>query len=291
MILSMTGFGQASDHYGQKKITVEVKSLNGRSSDVRMRIPSYYGDRELFLRKKVLEKAIRGKLEFSITTESESGDDGFGLNIPLMNKYIAELKKIKDAHNIDNTDILQSVLRIPNVVQGQVGELDDDEWNKVLELTDKALIALEKYRAEEGKAMYIDFTANVATIESQLKEVELYEDHRIEKIKNKLNTSVLDQLHKDVVDQNRLEQEIVFYIEKLDINEEKVRLAQHCKFFREQLDLNNPEKGKKLGFISQEMGREINTLGAKAQDSSIQQLVVGMKDELEKIKEQVANIV
>lgn len=291
MILSMTGFGQASDHYGQKKITVEVKSLNGRSSDVRMRIPSYYGDKELFLRKKVLEKAIRGKLEFSITTESESGDDGFGLNIPLMNKYIVELKKIKDAHNIENTDILQSVLRIPNVVQGQVGELEDAEWNKVLELTDKALIALEKYRAEEGKAMYIDFTANVATIESQLKDVELYEDHRIEKIKNKLNTSVLDQLHKDVVDQNRLEQEIVFYIEKLDINEEKVRLAQHCKFFREQLDLNNPEKGKKLGFISQEMGREINTLGAKAQDSSIQQLVVGMKDELEKIKEQVANIV
>lgn len=287
----MTGFGQASDHFGQKQITVEVKSLNGRSSDVRMRLPSYYGDKELSLRKIILEKAIRGKLEFNIITESESGDDGFGLNIPLMNKYIEALKKVKNDHNIENADILQSVLRIPNVVQGQVGELDENEWDKVLALTNKALDALKIYRVEEGKAMYKDFVDNVNTIETLLNDVALYEDARIEKIKAKLNTSVLEQLHKDVVDQNRLEQEIVFYIEKLDINEEKVRLAQHCKFFREQLDLSNPEKGKKLGFISQEMGREINTLGAKAQDSSIQQLVVGMKDELEKIKEQVANIV
>lgn len=287
----MTGYGQASDHYGQKKITVEIKSLNGKSSDVRMKIPSFYGEKELELRKMVIEKALRGKMEFVITTESESGEDGFGLNVPLISKYITELKKIQTQFDIPNADILQSVLRIPNIIQAQDGDLEEAEWQKVLELTHKAIDALAAYRKEEGDAMYKDFIQNVDTMEALLADVANYEQARIDKIRARLHNGVLDQMTNDAIDKNRLEQEIVFYIEKLDINEEKVRLAQHCKFFREQLEKEHPIKGKKLGFISQEMGREINTLGAKAQDSSIQQLVVGMKDELEKIKEQVLNIV
>lgn len=291
MIQSMTGYGQASDHYGQKKITIEIKSLNGKSSDVRMKIPSYYGEKELELRKMVIDKAIRGKMEFTITTESESGEDGFGLNLPLMKKYITELKMLQSELDVPHADILQAVLRIPNIVQAKDGDLEAAEWEKVIELTHRAIDALAIYRSEEGNAMYHDFVHNVDTMESLLGQVANFEQARIEKIKAKLQTSVLDQLSNDAIDKNRLEQEIVFYIEKLDINEEKVRLAQHCKFFREILEQEHPLKGKKLGFISQEMGREINTLGAKAQDSSIQQLVVGMKDELEKIKEQVLNIV
>ncbi len=286
----MTGYGQASGYYNEKKITVEIKSLNGKTTDVRMRLPSNYADKEVTIRKIVTAQSLRGKMELNISASSEAGDEEYGLNIPLVNKYLKELSPLLE-DNADKSQLIASILRIPNVIKAQEGSLSDEEWALVAGLCEKAAIAMNDFRAEEGKAMFEDFTNNVKTIEELLINIGPYESNRIDRIKAKLETNLLEKKMKDAIDQNRYEQEIIFYLEKLDINEEKVRLTQHCKFFMEQLKSSDIQKGKKLGFIAQEMGREINTLGAKAQDSSIQQLVVKMKDELEKIKEQVANIV
>lgn len=290
MIWSMTGYGQASGYYNEKKITVEIKSLNGKTTDVRMRLPSNYADKEVSIRKIVTSTSLRGKMELNISSSSEAGDEEYGLNMPLVQKYLTELSPLLD-EKADKSQLIASILRIPNVVKAQEGSLSEEEWNLVSELCSNAATAMNAFRAEEGKAMFDDFTSNVKTIEDLLVKIEPHEANRIERIKSRLETSLLEKKQKDAIDQNRYEQEIIFYLEKLDINEEKVRLTQHCKFFMEQLHSSDIQKGKKLGFIAQEMGREINTLGAKAQDPSIQQLVVRMKDELEKIKEQVANIV
>ncbi|MDF1696606.1 MAG: YicC family protein [Saprospiraceae bacterium] len=291
MVLSMTGYGQATNQYKDKKIQVEIKSLNGKTSDIRCKIPGSYKEKEIQLRKNILEKGFRGKFDFTLTIESDKGDDEYGLNKALFRKYYQELKELKEELSIESGDIVQAILRIPNVVGAISEEMDDEEWKVVLQTSDEAIKALNNFRAEEGTAAERDLKDASKTISELLTKVEPFELGRIETLKERFRKNLEDFKTDEKVDRNRFEQEIIYYLEKLDINEEKVRLAQHCKYFNEVLESGNPAIGKKLGFIAQEMGREINTLGAKANEKNIQQMVVSMKDALEKIKEQVANIV
>jgi len=291
MVLSMTGYGQASNQFKDKTIRVEIKSLNGKTSDIRCKVPGSYKEKEILLRKNLMDKAYRGKFDFTLTIESDKGDDEYGLNKSLFRKYYKELTELKEELDINTGDIIQSILRIPNVVGAINEEVDEEEWQFVMKTTDDAIAALNNFRAEEGKAAEKDLKEAAQAIMEYLKNVEPFENGRIEKLKERFRKNLEDFQSDEQVDRNRFEQEIIYYLEKLDINEEKVRLAQHCKYFNEVLNSGNPAIGKKLGFIAQEMGREINTLGAKANEKNIQQMVVSMKDALEKIKEQVANIV
>lgn len=291
MVLSMTGYGQASNQFKDKTIQVEIKSLNGKTSDIRCKVPGSYKEKEIQLRKNLMDKAYRGKFDFSLTIESDKGDDEYGLNKALFRKYYKEISELKEELGIDSGDIIQTILRIPNVVGAINEEIDEDEWKVVKTTTDEAIKALNNFRAEEGKAAEQDMNDAAHSISDLLSKVEPYESGRIETLKERFRKNLEDFQTDEKVDRNRFEQEIIYYLEKLDINEEKVRLAQHCKYFNEVMNSGKPEIGKKLGFIAQEMGREINTLGAKANEKNIQQMVVSMKDALEKIKEQVANIV
>ena len=287
----MTGYGQASNQFKDKTIQVEIKSLNGKTSDIRCKVPGSYKEKEIQLRKYLMDKAYRGKFDFTLTIESEKGDDEYGLNKALFRKYYTELSELKEELGIDSGDIIQTILRIPNVVGAINEEIDEEEWKFVMKTTDAAIEALNNFRAEEGKAAEKDMKDAASRIADLLGKVEPFEKGRIETLKERFRKNLEDFQTDEKVDRNRFEQEIIYYLEKLDINEEKVRLSQHCKYFNEVLDSEKVEIGKKLGFIAQEMGREINTLGAKANEKNIQQMVVSMKDALEKIKEQVANIV
>jgi len=287
----MTGYGQASNQFKDKTIRVEIKSLNGKTSDIRCKVPGSYKEKEILLRKHLMDKAYRGKFDFTLTIESDKGDDEYGLNKSLFRKYYHELMELKEELQIESGDIIQSILRIPNVVGAINEEVDEEEWAFVMKTTDDAILALNSFRAEEGKAAEKDLTEAADSILNLLGQVEPFESERINVLKERFRKNLEDFQTDENVDRNRFEQEIIYYLEKLDINEEKVRLAQHCKYFGEVLNSGKPAIGKKLGFIAQEMGREINTLGAKANDKHIQQIVVSMKDALEKIKEQVANIV
>lgn len=291
MVLSMTGYGQASFQFKDKKIQVEIKSLNGKTSDIRCKVPGSYKEKEIQLRKNLIDKAFRGKFDYTLTIESDKGDDEYGLNKSLFRKYYRELMELKEELNIESGDIIQSILRIPNVVGSISEDVDEEEWKVVLQTSDAAIKALNNFRAEEGKAAEKDLKDAAGIISDLLIKVEPFEGGRIETLKERFRKNLEDFQTDEKVDRNRFEQEIIYYLEKLDINEEKVRLAQHCKYFDEVLNSGNPAIGKKLGFIAQEMGREINTLGAKANEKNIQQMVVSMKDALEKIKEQIANIV
>lgn len=290
MILSMTGFGKAEGEFQNKTITADIKSLNGKTSDIRVKSPNNYRSKEILIRNAVMEKALRGKLDINITVSSEDEGD-YGLNVNLFKKYHRDLISLQNELNYESEDLFSAILRIPNVVNLEEKEIDDAEWNAVLATLDTALNDLNEFRRKEGKALEKDLTDNIEIIQDRLLAIEPYETNRIDKLKTRLQKNLLEFLGSDKVDHNRFEQEVVFYIEKLDINEEKVRLSQHCKYFLEVIHSDEIDVGKKLSFISQEIGREINTLGSKAQDSDIQQLVVQMKEALEQIKEQLANVV
>ncbi len=288
----MTGYGKGMIQSDSLTVVAELKSLNGKTSDIRCRLPYNYKAQEITLRKLILEKAYRGKLEYTITIDSDQGSADNVINESLYKKYYKDIKKIESELGINNqTDYTQTILRIPNVVDSHQAEVTEEEINAVLEATNIAITNLNKYRADEGVGLLADLDSRSVNILDLLTKIEPYEKARIDKIKAKMKRNIEDVLPAEQMDQNRFEQEIVYYIEKLDINEEKVRLSQHCKYFGEILHSDTIVKGKKLGFVAQEMGREINTLGAKAQDKNIQQLVVSMKDELEKLKEQLFNIV
>lgn len=289
MLLSMTGYGRSVKSFNNKEISVEIKSLNGKTSDLRLRVPSNFKEKELDIRKMIMEGCIRGKLEAQVVVSSAYGEEEYGLNKDLFKKYLDELSEMTMPN--DSSDYLQSILRIPNVVKAELKDLDEKEWDVIREVTVDALKNIRAFRKEEGDVTKIDFITRVNSIMSHLESVEPFEQERVEKLKLRLRSKLEEFITNEKVDPNRYEQEIIYYLEKLDINEEKVRLSQHCKYFLEILHNEADEKGKKLGFIAQEMGREINTLGAKAQNAEIQQHVVGMKDELEKIKEQVLNII
>ena len=290
MILSMTGFGHAKTEINGKIIRVEIKSLNARSTEIRCKVPNSFRDREMDLRKKVIDALQRGKLDLTITLDGFSDEENAFINAEAFRKYYRELNLLRTELNIVEGDILQAVLRIPNVI-GQNDELaDEEEWSLVLKTVDMAIASIKKFREDEGLVLKYDLVDRIKAIDNHLKSIEPFESVRLDKIKERLKKNMEEFVQKQQVDQNRYEQEIIYYIEKLDINEEKVRLSQHCTYFMEELDHKDDQKGRKLSFIAQEIGREINTIGAKAQDSDIQQFVVMMKDELEKLKEQLANI-
>lgn len=291
MLLSMTGYGRVTQTFGEKTISIEIRSLNSKYSDVRVKVPQNYKEKEVELRKIVIDEVERGKIDLNLEISSNEGDDNYGLNIALFKKYHHELSKLAKELSIPDGDMLQAILRLPNVVSTAAESIDEKEWAQVKDTLHKAIEKFQQYRMAEGEATEQDMALRVNNISTLLQQLAPFEQDRITRLRQRLHQNLEDHLGKDKIDENRFEQEILFYLEKIDLTEEKVRLEQHCKYYLEELAKEKTQKGRKLNFISQEMGREINTMGAKAYSSDIQRIVVGMKDELEKIKEQVANSV
>ena len=291
MLLSMTGYGRASSVYNGKTITIEVRSLNSKFTDIRFKMPQTYKDKEVDMRRIILDKAERGKIDVNLDIKSMNGDSEYALNQALFSKYYTELSELSKSLNMPQSDVMQAILRIPNVISNGDNDVDEEEWNVIKNTLQEALVSFTNFRLAEGKAMEDDCKTRTKIITDLLNEIEPFETERAERLRTKIDKHLQEYVGKDNIDANRFEQEILYYLEKIDVTEEKVRLAQHCKYFDEVLDKKETLKGRKLSFISQEMGREINTLGSKANSSDIQRIVVQMKDELEKIKEQVANTV
>jgi uncharacterized protein (TIGR00255 family) len=291
MLLSMTGYGRVANAYEDKTITVEIRSLNSKFTDVRLKIPQNYKEKEAEIRKLMADKAERGKLDVNIDVSSHQGVEAYGLNKALFKKYYKELNSLAAEIGMENENMLQAILKLPNVVATAENELSAEEWNAVTSTINDALSNFYNFRLTEGSAMEADLRIRIEKITELLSQLDPFEADRVQSLRQRLKQNLEEYVKKEKVDENRFEQEIIYYLEKIDITEEKVRLQQHCKYFIEVLDKESTLKGRKLSFISQEMGREINTMGAKAYSSNIQRLVVGMKDELEKIKEQVANSV
>jgi TIGR00255 family protein len=286
----MTGYGKASIAHQDKKITVEVKSLNSKAFDLSARIAPLYREREMEIRN-ILSKSIeRGKVDFSIWIEKENGNDATPINAALVNNYYQQIKAISSQTGIEEPkDWFSLLLRMPEVMtRTEVEELTEEEWKAVQNAIDLALEQFTNFRKQEGLALYNKFTEKINNIAQLLKDIEPYEQMRVEKIKQRILDG-LKTLPEVDYDKNRLEQELIYYIEKLDINEEKQRLTNHLKYFIDTMNEGHGQ-GKKLGFIAQEMGREINTTGSKSNQAEMQNIVVRMKDELEQIKEQVLNI-
>ena len=285
----MTGYGRVSRNYRDKNIIVEIRSLNSKFTDLRLKAPQHYKEKEPDIRKVLTERLERGKIDFTLEIISSTGEDGFALNVPLFKRYITELRQLGEELKVETGDLMLAVLRLPNVVASASDQIEEQEWDNVYASIMEAIEQFESFRASEGKVLQEELHSRIILIQDNLEKVAPLEGERVVRMRQRLHQNLEDSLGKEKIDENRFEQEIIHYLEKLDITEEKVRLAQHCKYFIEELTQPGTQKGRKLSFISQEIGREINTLGAKAYSSEIQRLVVVMKDELEKIKEQVAN--
>ena len=289
MIQSMTGYGKRMAAYKDKKIHVEVKSLNSKALDLSTRIAPVYREREMEIRQTVAKALVRGKVDVSIWIEKEAGSDAVPINGALVENYYEQIKTIASQCGIpEPQDWWVSLLRLPDVTaRTEMEELSDEEWNTVRGVIDEALNAITAFRIQEGAALERKFTEKIDNIAALLDSIEPYEKARVEKIRGRI-VEGLKAIPEADYDKNRLEQELIYYIEKLDISEEKQRLANHLKYFRETM-AEPAGQGKKLGFIAQEMGREINTTGSKSNMAEMQNIVVKMKDELEQIKEQVLN--
>ena len=290
MLLSMTGYGKSKDIYAGRSYTIDVKTLNGKLADLRLKSPTYLRSLEIEFRRIIMSKVMRGKIDCSITVIDNESDADYKLNVPLVESYLNQLKNITTNHQLSNQDLLQTVIRIPNVIQPNDEEVSDEEATFIKGLLDKAIEDLNTFRAKEGASMLADLTDRVVAIQNLLVKVGEHESTRQEELLVRIRKSIQEHLQGEPVDENRLEQELIYYLEKLDIHEEKVRLSQHCTFFLDTAKSTTLQAGKKLGFIAQEMGREINTIGSKAQYSPLQQIVVEMKVELDQIKEQLANV-
>ncbi len=291
MIQSMTGFGKADAHFNGKKIHVEVKSLNSKAMDLNTRIAPLYREKEMEIRQ-LLSKALeRGKVDFTLWVEKDETSAAGTINPVIVANYVSQIRQISKEQSLpEPQNVWDLVLRLPETTQTVVTEeLSADEWQVVLGAVNEAVSRLVDFRKQEGAALYLKFTEKVDNIERYLGEIEPYEKGRVEKIRQRL-TDRLSELKGVDYDKNRLEQELIYYIEKLDISEEKQRLANHLRYFRETMKEEGRGQGKKLGFIAQEMGREINTTGSKSNQAEMQNIVVKMKDELEQIKEQVLNV-
>jgi uncharacterized protein (TIGR00255 family) len=282
----MTGFGKATLQLPAKKITIEIKSLNSKQLDMNIRVPLFYKEKEADIRHIMAEKLVRGKADLSFYSEVTGAEKAPKINQELASEYIRQLKELSEAHSVQG-DILSAVMRMPDVMQAAEDQVDEDEWKAITATINEAVDHLNKFRQDEGNTLRVDLKERVEVIRTKLESIDPFVEERVTRIREKLSRSLADLAEKP--DENRYEQEIIYYIEKLDVTEEKVRLTSHLNYFIELLDKGGPI-GKKLGFISQEMGREINTLGSKANHAEIQKQVVDMKDELEKIKEQVLNI-
>ena len=288
MIQSMTGFGKATGNFQNKKITIEIKSLNSKNLDVFVRIPHVYKSKEIELRKAISSNLDRGKVECSISIESSGVHSSSSLNTDVIKSYYEQLIIVSDELNLPKENILQTLMRMPDVFSTAEEELDENEWAEVMQLAETAMDNLTEFRKQEGDQLKAEFELRIENIERAFNEVPKYEGVRIEGIKERIENNLEEFVGVSKIDKNRFEQELIYYIEKIDIAEEKSRLSNHLKYFREIL--NQPKsQGKKLGFIVQEIGREINTLGSKSYHAEMQKLVVQMKDELEKIKEQILN--
>ena len=290
MIQSMTGFGKATVAYKEKKINVEVKSLNSKTLDLSTRIAPLYREKEMEIRQFIAKNLERGKIDFSIWIEKDVVADATPINMALGENYYQQIKKISAQTGIpEPADWYATLLRLPDVTtKTDVEELTDEEWKAAQQAIDEAVNHLIEFRRQEGAALQKKFTEKVDNIQALLASIEPYEKSRVEKIKTNI-VNGLQQIPNVEYDKNRLEQELIYYIEKLDISEEKQRLSNHLKYFRETMNEEGHGVGKKLGFIAQEMGREINTTGSKSNQAEMQNIVVKMKDELEQIKEQVLN--
>lgn len=291
MILSMTGYGKAVVTYKEKKISVEIKSLNSKNFDLSTRIAPLYREKEMEVRQTLANLLERGKVDFSLWIEKDTTLDATPINVQLVKNYYQQIKNIATEIGIpEPNDWFSTLLHLPDVTtKTEIEILEEDEWNVTKQAIDKAVECLIDFRKQEGAALERKFHEKINNIEALLKSIEPYEESRVPKIKEKIIEG-LEQVAKVDYDRNRLEQELIYYIEKLDINEEKQRLANHLNYFRETMQEKGHGVGKKLGFIAQEMGREINTTGSKSNQAEMQNIVVKMKDELEQIKEQVLNV-
>ena len=285
MIQSMTGFGKSTLLLTQKKITSEIKSLNSKTLDLNTRIPQAYREKELQIRKQIADTLERGKIDLTLTIENTSDKNSTIINADIVKGYINQMLQI--IPNADTTELLKMAVRMPDALVIPTEEIQEEEYKQIENIIQQALAELKQFRIQEGKNLQKDFELRIENIKKLLVEIEKLDPERLLSVRERLEKSVAEIAER--VDENRFEQELIFYFEKLDITEEKVRLSNHLNYFLETL--NEPQSnGRKLGFIAQEMGREINTLGSKASHAGMQQIVVLMKNELEKIKEQVLNI-
>ena len=288
MIQSMTGFGRATLILPEKKISVEVKSLNSKQIDINTRIPSFYKEKELEVRSLLSSTLRRGKIELSIFIENTDVNTQYKINKDLVGEYMKSLQDL-GGEKITTGELLSIAMRLPDAMKVEREEIDEEEWKAIRKVVEEAIQALVNYRKAEGLSLDKDIKEQIDTIDRLHNEVPKYEQERVDTIKERISTKLKDVLQSVDFDQNRLEQEMIYFIEKLDVSEEKVRLKNHCAYFIETMN-SKESNGKKLGFISQELGREINTMGSKANHTEIQKIVVQMKDALEKIKEQVLNV-
>lgn len=289
MIRSMTGYGKAEGVIGSRKYTVEVRSLNSKQFDLNIRIPSIFREKEMGLRKTLREMVIRGKCDFFLSYEQDPSEVKHEINTKLVQTYISQLEALADSSGVKKENILGMAIRMPEALQAPKEQLDEAVWTGVEELVIQALNAFNTFRETEGAATLEDFNNRIKSIRNESINLDPLLDKRLSKIRSRIKTNLAEVIDSSKIDENRFEQEVLFYIEKTDVSEERTRLAAHCDHFDEIL-ADGIGQGKKLGFIAQEIGREINTLGSKANDAEIQRLVVKMKDELEKIKEQLLNI-
>lgn len=298
MILSMTGYGKAVATFNEKKISVEIKSLNSKALDLSTRVAPLYREKEMEIRQMIQQKVIRGKVDFAIWIEKDAATEAAPINVALIENYYRQLQDVAKRLGLSTletndantaSDWMKVLMRMPDVMSRQeIEELSDEEWTVVRQAINDALCALVNFRKQEGAALEKKFNEKIDNIEALMLSIEPYEKARVEKIRTRIIDG-LKSIPEIEYDKNRLEQELIYYIEKLDISEEKQRLANHLNYFRETMTETEGGQGKKLGFIAQEMGREINTTGSKSNQAEMQNIVVKMKDELEQIKEQVLN--
>jgi len=286
----MTGFGKAECASEQRKFIIELRTLNGKQADVTMKLPGMYKDREAELRNELLAQLQRGKIELYVNMEGGADETTTQFNEIAIVSYYRQMADIAKRNRITlPTDIISAIVRLPDALKPERQEPDEREWQMVLEGIMRAVQQANSFRQQEGQAIQEDIASRIQLIEAHIAEVERHEPQRMELIRNRLRQNLIEYVGENTLDQNRFEQELIYFLEKIDVNEEKVRLRNHCAYFVETMR-EGDGVGKKLGFIAQEMGREINTIGSKANNAEMQQIVIRMKDELEKIKEQVMNV-
>ena len=285
----MTGYGNAKGLVGNQNVTVEIRSLNSKFLELNLRMPMQFRDRELELRSDLSKQLERGKADLSISFESNELAKRSSVNKEIFNAYYEELSALGKEYNLNDINLLDCILKLPAVMNAERQESDEEQWKELKVVINAAIDRFNAFRDNEGAALSKDITMRVDTISNCIPQLEEFETKRVEGVRAKISKAINELIEQTSIDRNRFEQELIYYIEKLDISEEKVRLRSHCEYFVQTIA--NPEaNGKKLGFITQEIGREINTIGAKANDAPMQRIVVEMKDELEKLKEQLANV-
>jgi len=283
----MTGYGKSVLHLSDKKVTIEIKSLNSKNLDLNVRIPSYYRVKELAVRKELASSLVRGKVDFSIYIEMTADETSTTVNKGVVTEYMQQLRNVVQTGSSDDVELLKMAVKMPDALKTEREELNEGEWAEINVKIKEAIKEIIQYRIDEAASLEDDFKLRIKNIQSFLEEVKSFDAARIEFVKERLNKAI-DEL-KVTTDENRFEQELIYYLEKLDINEEKVRLSNHLSYFLQELDTPD-SNGKKLGFIVQEIGREVNTIGSKANFAPMQKAVIQMKNELEKIKEQILNV-